>query len=77
MMPSTPKLSSRRSAGSSSIVQTSTRRPRVVSLACESTSDDGYDAFVFLGRLYGLEGRVVKGAEVQHMKDPITNQLDG
>jgi len=48
----------------------------VVRLAYESASDYGHDAFVFLGRLQRLERRVVKAAEMQHVKDPITQELD-
>ena len=48
----------------------------VVRLAYESASDDGHDAFVFLGRLQSLERRVVKDAETQQVKDPIDQQLD-
>ena len=47
----------------------------VVSLAYESASDDRHDAFVFFGRLQRLERRVVKAVEMQHMKDPITQEL--
>ena len=49
----------------------------VVSLAYKSARHDGQNAFVLLGRLQSLERRVVKGAKVQHVKDPIDQQLNG
>jgi hypothetical protein len=49
----------------------------VVRLAYESANDDRHDAFVFLQRLQSLEGRVVQAAEMQHVKNPITQELHG
>jgi hypothetical protein len=77
MIPSTPKLSSRRIAGG--VVDRPDIDPKatVVRLAYESASDDRHDALVFLQRLQSLEGRVVQAAEMQHVKNSITQELHG
>ena len=61
MMPSTPKLSSRRIVGSSSMVQTSTLKIAVVRLANESSRDDRNDAFELVRRLQQPETLGRKG----------------
>src|SRR4029450_820762 len=48
----------------------------VVRLAYESAGDYRDDVLVLLGGLQSLEGRVVKGAKVQHVEDPIDQQLN-